>query len=239
MLLLNVSNLMTQSSKSETAVDYDEWAATYDTVQNRTRDLAATVLQKVDLDLTGRTIAEIGCGTGRNTAWLARPEAEALEIVALDFSEGMLARARERVSDSRVRFVHHDVRTRWPLENASVDVVIVMLVMEHVEDLRPVFREAGRVLRAAGDFLICELHPERQLLGKKAEFTSEKTGALKYVEAFLHQTEDYLNAGELAGFELVRHADWYDEDNDGNEENKAKLPRVLSVHFRSRGSAVV
>ena len=159
-------------------------------VTTRFRIARATSPQQfaqVDLNLTGRTIVEIGCGTGRNTAWLARPEAGAREIVALDFSEGMLARARERVRDKRVRFVQHDARKPWPLGNASADVVIVMLVLEHVEDLQPVFIEAGRVLRAAGDFLICELHPERQLLGKKAEFTSEKTGALKYVEAFLHQ----------------------------------------------------
>ena len=231
MLLSRCPFLMTKlAPKSETAADYDEWAGTYDSVVNRTRDLAGEVLKKFDFNLRGRRVVEIGCGTGRNTAWLARSEAGAAEIVALDFSEGMLERARARVRDHRVRFVQHDIRSPWPVVSSSADVIIVMLVLEHVEKLLPVFLEAARVLRPAGEFLICELHPDRQRLGKKAEFTSEKTGALKYVEAFLHDTEDFLTAGKSAGLELVKHADWFDEDGAAN------LPRVLSVHFRSRGS---
>ncbi len=220
---------MTQiSDKSEIATAYNEWAETYDTVQNRTRDLAAEVLRKVDLNLAGRSVIEVGCGTGRNTEWLARLTAGIRDIVALDFSKEMLARARERVRDPRVRFIQHDVRARWPLADASADVVIVMLVLEHVEHLQPIFAEAARTLSAGGELFICELHPMRQLLGTQAQFTNAKTGEVHRVPAFLHEGSDYVNAGLSSGFELVNMSEWRDADALPND-----VPRLLSLHLRT------
>ena len=83
---------MTPSAhKSEIAIAYDQWAETYDTDFNRTRNLAAQVLRQTDLQVHGREVIEVGCGTGHNTEWLAK---RASRIVALDFSKGMLLRAK-------------------------------------------------------------------------------------------------------------------------------------------------
>jgi malonyl-CoA O-methyltransferase len=221
---------MTEShAKSEVASAYDDWAETYDTDPNLTRDLAAQTLKQADLNFAGRRIIEVGCGTGRNTEWLARPAAGAQDIVALDFSEEMLARARTRVRDPRVRFVRHDVRSSWPIADASADVVIAMLVLEHVEMLEPFFAEASRTLNIDGQLFICELHPTRQLMGKQARFINARTGEQTLVPAFLHRTNDYLQAAASAGFELVRLADWYDLESQTDNP-----PRLLSVHFNSR-----
>ena len=215
------------SDTSEIAAAYNEWAETYDTNQNRTRDLAGEVLRQVDLDLAGRNVIEVGCGTGRNTEWLARSEAGCSNIVALDFSEAMLARARARVDDPRVRFIQHDVRARWPLADASADVVIAMLILEHIEHLGPFFAEATRTLSRDGKLFICELHPMRQLAGGQAQFTSAKTGQHNLVTAFLHQTDAYLSAATKV--ELIRQGDSHDEDALPND-----LPRLLSLLFRRR-----
>ena len=64
------------SDQSEIAAAYNDWAETYDVVQNQTRDLAAEVLRQVDLNLADRKIVEVGCGTGRNTTWLAERAAQ-------------------------------------------------------------------------------------------------------------------------------------------------------------------
>lgn len=217
------------ANTSEIAAAYNEWAETYDTDLNRTRDLAAEVLRQVDLDLAGRNVIEVGCGTGLNTEWLAGPAAGSTDIVALDFSEEMLARARLRVRDPRVQFIQHDVRARWPLADASADVVIAMLILEHLEHLEPVFAEAARTLRPNGELFLCELHPTRQLMGKQARFTSAKTGEHTLVPAFLHNVSDYVNAGLSSGFELVKMGEWRDEDAPSSD-----VPRLLSLHFRTR-----
>jgi ubiquinone/menaquinone biosynthesis C-methylase UbiE len=220
--------VMTQSStKSEIATAYNEWAETYDTNPNRTRDLAAQVLRQANLDFAGRNLIEVGCGTGCNTEWLARPAAGAAGIVALDFSEEMLARARNRVIDPRVRFVQHDVRTTWPAPDAAADLVIAMLILEHVEDIKSIAAEAARTLTAGGELFICELHPMRQLLGGQAQFNNSKTGLHHRVPAFLHDVSDYINVGLGLGFELVSLGEWRD-----SEATRTSPPRILSLLFR-------
>jgi malonyl-CoA O-methyltransferase len=219
---------MTKSvPKSDIAAAYNDWAETYDTVPNITRDLAAQALKQSDLKLAGNTIIEVGCGTGRNTEWLAQPDAGAAAIVALDFSEEMLKRARTRINDPRVRFVQQDLRDPWLVSNSTADVVVVMLVLEHVEHLEPIFDEAARALKAGGELFICELHPTLQLMGKQARFTNARTGESTLVTAFLHLTEDYHNGAKSSGFELVREIDCYPPDAQADTP-----PQLLALQFR-------
>src|SRR6478609_2936683 len=130
---------------ADVADAYDRWSRQYDDDRNATRDLDAFVLRQVPLHLAGARVLEVGCGTGKNSAWLV---SQARELIALDFSPGMLDVARRRVRSSTARFVEHDITRPWPVESESVDVVVGNLVLEHVRELGPVFAEAARVLRA-------------------------------------------------------------------------------------------
>ena len=202
---------------------YDVWALQYDVEVNRTRDLAGEVLRGHDFELAGKDVLEIGCGTGQHTAWLAT---WAKSVTALDFSPGMLSEAHRRVISSNVRFAEHDIRVTWPLADASVDLVIGMLVLEHVEAIGPVFREAARVLRPGGTFFSCEFHPMRQLLGRQARFTDPETGRVELVAAFVHDASEYVQSGLSAGMRLLHLGEWRDE-----EAAPASTPRVISVCF--------
>ena len=215
--------LMTPRENSDIAAAYDLWADTYDVDPNRARELAGEVLRQCDLSLAGRDVVEIGCGTACNTLWLAE---HAENVLALDISEGMLQRAKARVQTPRVRFLQHDIRSAWPGADESADVVIAMLVLEHVERLEPIFGEAARVLRCGGDLFVCELHPMRQMLGRQAEFTNPRTGERERVAAFLHDVSEYVNGGLQAGFTLVHLGEWRDTGT-----GQADPPRLLSVHF--------
>ncbi|MEO7971638.1 MAG: class I SAM-dependent methyltransferase [bacterium] len=209
--------------ESGIAAAYDRWAATYDTDPNRTRELAGEVLRGAELPIAGRDIVEIGCGTGRNTEWLAT---QAASITALDFSEEMLRRAATRIQDPKARFIQHDVRAKWPLPAAAADVIIAMLVLEHVEQLQPVFAEAVRVLRPTGELFICELHPMRQLMGGQAQFSNTQTGERERVAAFLHNVSDFVNDGLAAGLGVRRLDEWRDPDTPADS-----IPRLLSLVF--------
>jgi malonyl-CoA O-methyltransferase len=210
----------------DVAEAYDEWAAVYDVDENRTRDLAAAVLRQAPLRLAGRAVLEIGCGTGANTAWLA---ARSRAVLGLDLSHEMLRRAEARVRAAHVRFVQRDVRAAWPVGDGAVDVVIAMLVLEHVEHLAPIFAEAARVLGRGGEVFLCELHPGRQWQGRQAGFTRPATGEPVRVPAFLHETSEYVNAGLAAGLVLTHLGEWHDPDGP-----PAVVPRLLSVHFARR-----
>jgi malonyl-CoA O-methyltransferase len=202
---------------------YDRWASSYDRDKNTTRDLDASVVRRAPLDFEDRDVLELGCGTGKNTAWFAE---HARHVTALDFSAAMIARAHERLATSNVKFVRHDVREPWPLDAASVDVVVGNLVLEHVHDLAPVFFEAARVLRPGGRLFVCELHPYRQLTGGQAHFTDPGTGEVVKVTAHDHSVSEYVNGGISAGLVLREVGEWLEDDAAADA-----LPRLISLLF--------
>lgn len=207
----------------DVAKAYDRWSATYDADKNTTRDLDAAVVRRTPIALERKDVLELGCGTGKNTAYLA---SKANKVYAMDFSEGMIARAHERLTTSNVRFIRHDVRELWPLEAASVDVVVGNLILEHVHDLAPVYFEAARVLRPGGQFFICELHPYRQLIGSQAQFIDPSSGETIKVTAHDHTVAEYVNGGVEAGF-LVRALNEWSEETAPPDAP----PRLISVLF--------
>lgn len=190
----------TEADDAAIARAYDRWAGQYDADLNATRDLDGAELRATSLPFGGLDVLEIGCGTGKNTIWLAT---RAASVVAVDLSEGMLARARQLVTASNVRFAVLDVRRPWPIADGSVDVVLCDLVLEHVRALEPVYREAARVLRPGGHLRLSELHPFRQLLGAQAHFTEDGTRETIMVPAFRHSMSEYVNAGIAAGLRAL------------------------------------
>lgn len=211
------------SESGDVAGAYDHWAAQYDGDENATKDLDAVVVRQAPLRVAGSDVLELGCGTGKNTTWLAE---QARQVLAIDFSAGMLAVARQHVRAPNVAFVEHDVRLLWPVDAAAVDLVIGNLVLEHIEDLAPIYAEAARVLRPGGQLFLCELHPFRQLRGGQAHFTDPATGETVHVPAFPHSTSEYVNAGLARGLVLRELGEWIEL---GAAAGSA--PRLVSVLF--------
>jgi ubiquinone/menaquinone biosynthesis C-methylase UbiE len=212
----------------EVSAAYDVWSGVYDTQVNATRDLDATLLRSLEPTLFQGDLLELGCGTGKNTEWLA---STARDLIALDASEGMLHRARERPGVGHVRFVQHDLREPWPVADASRDTLTCNLVLEHLEDLSSVFSQARRVLRPGGAFFVCELHPFQQLQGKQAYFVNPDTGLRQNVRCHLHDVSDYLNAAAESGLVLARALDVRDEG-----APRTTAPRLLGLLFRRPSS---
>jgi ubiquinone/menaquinone biosynthesis C-methylase UbiE len=207
----------------DVAEAYDRWAASYDSDHNLTRDLDAQVVRRMLPTVAGLDVLEIGCGTGKNTRWLAE---QARSVIALDFSAGMLARAREQMRSDHVRFVEHDVTTEWPVPSDAIDVVVGNLILEHVFDLGPIFAEAARVMRRGGQLFLCELHPERQRAGGQAEFLDQITGTHVFVAAHRHTIAEFVNGGIAAGL-TVRHVGEFVEPSAPPDA----LPRLLILLF--------
>ena len=216
-------SIMTPEQKSVRAA-YASWAESYDTNDNRTRDLDAVILRQHELDIAGRDVLEIGCGTGKNTQWLAE---HASSVVGLDLSPEMLTRARTRVSSENVQFIEHDIQRTWPIPDESVNAVVGNLVLEHISNIQIIFHEAQRVLRPNGTLFICELHPFRQRLGGQAQFTDTKSGHRLKVEAYAHDVSEYVNGGIGAGLQLVGIGEWGDDQ----DQTSGAPPRLLSVLF--------
>ena len=88
---------------------------------------------------------EVGCGTGAlSAAILAHCDPESL--VAIDPSEGFLARARANVTDPRADFRQGDAQS-LALETASRDAVVSALTLNFVPDRAKAVSEMKRVAR--------------------------------------------------------------------------------------------
>lgn len=168
-------------------------------------------------------MVELGAGTGKNTRWLA---SRAKSLLALDFCEEMLTIARQRTDMSGARFVRHDIRTSWPVATASIDVVLANLVLEHVDDLRPVFELAFNALRPGGVLYVSELHPFRQLRGSQARF--DQDGESLRIRAHYHSISEYLRVGRDEGFNLRTLEEHADPDD---SHSVAQPPRLLVMVF--------
>ena len=199
---------------------YNDWSASYDTDENLTRDLDQNVLRQALANLHFTSILEIGCGTGKNTSFLSQIGEH---VHALDFSEGMIAKARAKVRIVNVKFSIADLTKKWPCENQAYDLIVCNLVLEHIEDLSFIFSEAFRVLGEQGQFLVNELHPFRQYEGKKARFNRGE--AVTEIPAFVHHISDFTNAASHNGLRLVTLNEcWHAADQN-------KPPRIISFLF--------
>ena len=199
---------------------YNEWSGTYDTDENLTRDLDQKVTRESLANLHFDSILEIGCGTGKNTIFLAQIGAH---VHALDFSEGMIEKAREKVEAESVKFSVADLTQKWPCEDQSYDLIVCNLVLEHIENLSFIFSESFRVLTEKGRFLVNELHPFRQYEEKKARF--DKGEGVTEIPAFVHHISDFVNTASNNGLRLVKLNEWWHEADQG------KPPRIISFLF--------
>ena len=187
---------------------YNIWAAQYDTNSNKTRDLdtRGTIETLTKFDFS--KVIELGCGTGKNTEFLLK---KAKRVIGLDFSQEMLNKAKGKIRDERVEFQKADITTAWNIENDFADLITCNLVLEHIRNLDPVFKEANRKLKSGGIFFISELHPFKQYSGSKAKFETEN--GIQELETFVHHVSEYLNVANENGFELIEIKEWFDEDN--------------------------
>jgi ubiquinone/menaquinone biosynthesis C-methylase UbiE len=202
----------------DTKQAYNLWASQYDANNNKTRDLEAHALRDSLADIPFKTCLEIGCGTGKNTLWF---QERAQYITAVDQSEGMMAKAKEKISSSKVLFKQADITQEWQFQDGLYDLISFSLVLEHIDDLEHIFRQVAASLHPGGYVFIGELHPFKQYAGTKARFDTEK--GTEVLECFNHHISDFIRPARKHGL-IVEDINEYFDDNDRNG-----IPRILTI----------
>lgn len=202
---------------------YNNWADQYDTNHNKTRDLEGVSLRTTLAHLQFGNCLEIGCGTGKNTEWLLE---KSKHITAVDLSEEMLAKAKQKINAQHVQFIQADITKPWSFADKKYDLVTFSLVLEHIEFLDEIFEKVNEVTAPNAWVYVGELHPFKQYTGSKARFETEQ--GQQVVTCFNHHVTDFVNAAKNNGFGLEELTEYFDE-NDRNT-----IPRILTLVFRKR-----
>jgi len=143
---------------------YALWAPTYaDGPENPLLRMERTALVALLPELAGRRVLDLACGSGRHLERLGA--AGARQVVGLDLTQAMLARAR-RVP---ARLVQGDM-TSLPLAPAAFDVVVCSLAVGHVPDLEGALREMARVVVPHGFVVYSDMHPAGAARGWRRTF---------------------------------------------------------------------
>ena len=200
---------------------YNSWSSSYDEAKNKTRDLEELVAKKLLKDSHYGNILELGCGTGKNTKWLIE---KCDSLVALDFSEEMMNKAKRKISSNKITFKQQDLTQEWNLVPKSFDLITCSLVLEHIKDLNLIFKKATEVLKKDGRLYVCELHPFKQYSGSKARFNNGNTTL--ELKVYTHHITDYIDAAKKNGLRLMEIKETFDEDK------LAEIPRLITFLFQ-------
>jgi SAM-dependent methyltransferase len=175
---------------------YGAWVRTYERTVHDEMDLRLLErLRAVDWSAP-RFVLDLACGTGRIGAWLRRRSRAAIDGV--DLTPEMLEVARHRGAYRTL--VVADVAST-PLAPEAYDLCIQSLADEHLADLAPLYREAARVTRRGGSFVIVGFHPQFLMAGVPTHF-ERAPGEPVTIRSYVHLTSDHVKAARAAGWSL-------------------------------------
>ncbi len=177
---------------------FDLWSRSYDApwLQRFTyRPEQDAVLRRLTSLEPGARVLDVGCGTGQLAARLRRRLPE-LDIVACDYSAGMLEKARARAGE--LRWVRADAQ-RLPFAAERFDALVSTEAFHWFPDPQAALRGFHRVLAPGGWLLIALVNPP---LGMLSELTA--TGSKLLGQPLYWPTPRRMRGwlGE-AGFEVI------------------------------------
>ena len=166
-----------REARTQKAQDYfQQVAKSWETIRSMhvpQQQLEDALLEVVGSEPVG-DLLDIGTGTGRMLEIFAD---RVTRGVGVDLSSGMLAVARTNID--RIGLTHMHARQgdmyHLPIDEESIDLAILHLVLHYSDDPTEVIREASRVLRTNGRLIVVDFaaHSEEYL---RSEFEHRRLG---------------------------------------------------------------
>jgi ubiquinone/menaquinone biosynthesis C-methylase UbiE len=159
---------------SKAKAKWDRNAKTYDLMSRfmETRR-AKSWYVKLWSNVKGQTVLEVGVGTGKNFPFYTGGR----KITAIDFSEGMIAKAEKKAHQSKVlvNLKQMDVQ-KLEFPDNSFDTVVASCVFCSVPDPVLGFRELRRVLKPEGRLVVLEhMRHKNPVIGKLMDIINPLT----------------------------------------------------------------
>ena len=151
--------------------------------------------------LTGRTVLEPGCGTGRLTYELAQAVGPTGYVHACDISPKMVRKARQRTCGITQVSVAHAAMEELKIEKESVDLAICHQVFPHFSDKSSALGWIANVLKPDGALLI--VHFECRIVINDVH---RKAGTV-VAHDHLPDQEEMAELLKTAGFQIEYYSD--------------------------------
>jgi SAM-dependent methyltransferase len=232
-----------------TQAAYEQWASVYDSDGNMLQALddfeLATLLPSFLSSISKATeisILDLGCGTGRNTTKLIShpwPLDQRIDVVGLDFSQGMLGVASAKLSSKQPNvslrlqccdcFPTANDPTASPtpvvIYPGAMDAVISTLVLEHIP-LSAFFSTLSSVLRSSGMALVTNMHADMGAVSQAGFVNAE--GVKIRGSSYSYTVQETLDAARQSGLEVlsVRERSMTEEDVESGVTGKRGLKWV-------------
>ena len=148
----------------------------------------------------GDTVLDLGSGAGLDLILAARKTGPAGQVIGVDMTEAMNARARQNVAQAGLQNVEvrRGIIEDLPVESASVDWVISNCVLNLSPEKHRVFGEVARVLRPGGRLQISDI-----VIEDVPRWTRWVAGRFSAAIAWSFAEADYLSGLRAAGLEDV------------------------------------
>jgi malonyl-CoA O-methyltransferase len=172
---------------------YAIWANSYPPrAHNPLMELEQRTVLSLLPDLTGLTVVDSGCGTGR---YLRELKVRGANAIGIDLSGDMLARARHVTP----RLLRADM-CAMPIGSACVDLVVCGLALGDVPDIELALVEMARVLRPGGSIVYSVVHPIGALRGWSRTFHAH--GRQVAIATCWHTAVEHRRACAVAGLRI-------------------------------------
>jgi arsenite methyltransferase len=153
----------------------------------------------------GETVLDLGSGAGFDCFLAAKKVGNEGKVIGVDMTPDMIDRARNNARKgnyTNVEFRLGEIEN-LPAADNSVDVVISNCVINLAPDKGRVFKEAFRVIRPGGRFMVSDIVLLKELPDPIKESIEAYTGCI----AGATKKDEYIKTIENAGFKDVQVLD--------------------------------
>lgn len=188
--------------------EYNKWADEHDnkTAQYdvESRELFYSFL---DFETENKKLLDIACASGHDLQYYQ--DTLGCNVYGVDSSDEEIEIAKQRISSDKL-FV--STADNLPFEDESFDIVVSKYAAQAFPDILKFYKDAQRVLKKNGYFVLLATHPMRHFLEKENKprdyFSKEVVTSWIYdhtipLSEYSHTLNDYLSDYFLSNFQLL------------------------------------
>lgn len=143
--------------------DWNDTAVAYELFNNSPDSYSYNIewkcIQNMLPELSGKSVLDLGCGTGIFTFLLERQNPE--KIVGIDLSDEMLKIAEKKAKErkSKAEFLLGDAAKAFDYVQAEYDFIFSSTTTHYIDNLEMLFSNINKCLKAGGTCILSIIHP--------------------------------------------------------------------------------